>query len=123
MGGFADSSESIAWAIAHGREISGAADDFDFLAWLLKLRTAPFSDRISQDVVLLGAKEDHIVPVTPFYRQAEAFTNVRSLTAQLFTRADHAEAHCHVGNTQMIVRYVINWIEFQLALQNERSRS
>ena len=38
----------------------------------------------------MGAQEDLIVPVEQFYSQVSDLKNVRSLTAQLFTRADHA---------------------------------
>lgn len=113
-------SETAAWAIAHGLEISGSDDGFEFLKWLTHLRTAPFSERIHQDVLLLGAKDDHIVPISQWYDQIGTLTNVRSLTAQLFTRADHAHTHCHVSNTPLIIDYVITWLNFQLRTEAAR---
>lgn len=93
-----EASENVRWAVAHGEEVSGSHDGYSYLAWLRALRTKPFAHLIKQDFLLMGAKEDHIVPMDQFYSQISDLTNVRSLTAQLFTRADHAQAHCHVGN-------------------------
>lgn len=113
-------SETSGWAAEHGREISGAADGFEFLQWLRGMRTGPFSHLIQQDFLLLGAQEDHIVPISQFYQQAEALTHVRSLTAQLFTRADHAHTHCHVANTPLIIAFVLSWLDFQLRAEADR---
>ena len=115
-----EQSETAGWAIAHGIEICGAEDGYGFLTWLRNLRTAPFSERITQDVLLLGAQEDHIVPISQWYDQIGMLRNVKSLTAQLFTRADHAHAHCHVGNTPLVLDFVITWLNFQMRAEEGR---
>lgn len=114
-------SDNIRWAVAHGQEVSGSHDGHSYLTWLRALRTQPFAHLIVQDFLLLGAQEDHIVPLEQFYSQASDLKNVRSLTAQLFTRADHAQAHCHVGNTTMAMDYVINWMNFRLKADTVRA--
>lgn len=113
VGKIVEASEMARWTFDHGVEVSGSADYFGYLGWLKAMRTAPFSHLITQDVLLLAAKEDHIVPSEQFFRQAEAMTNVRSLTTQLFTRTDHAHNHCHVSNTSLLVDYVGMWLGFQ----------
>ena len=85
------------------------------------MRTKPFAEKIDQDFLLFGAQEDHIVPVAQFYSQATDLTKVRSLTAQLFTRADQAHAPCHVGNTPLVVDFVVNWMNFQLRAEKTRA--
>ena len=112
---------NVRWAVAHGQEVSGSHDRYSYLAWLRELRTQPFAHLIEQDFLLMGAQEDHIVPVEQFYNQASDLKNVRSLTAQLFTRADHAQAHCHVGNTPLVIDYVIDWINFRLKAEAVRA--
>jgi pimeloyl-ACP methyl ester carboxylesterase len=116
----AEHSETVGWAIAHGAEICGAEDGFGYLKWLQDLRTAPFSNRITQDFLLMGAQEDHIVPISQWYDQIFTLRNVKSLTAQLFTRADDAHTHCHVGNTPLILDFVITWLNFQLRAEEAR---
>ena len=112
---------SVRWAVAHGQEVSGSHDGYSYLAWLRELRTLPFAHLIEQDFLLMGAREDHIVPIDQFYSQASDLKNVRSLTAQLFTRTDHAQAHCHVGNMPLVTGYVINWINFWLKAESLRA--
>lgn len=113
VGKIVETSEMARWTFDHGVEVSGSNDYFGYLGWLKRMSTAGFSDRITQDVLLLAAKEDHIVPLGQFFGQAEAMTNVRSLTTQLFTRADHAHNHCHVSNTDLLIDYVGMWLGFQ----------
>jgi hypothetical protein len=38
--------------------------------------------------------------------------NVRSQTARLFTRDEHAQNHCQVGNLRLAVDYITDWIDF-----------
>lgn len=104
----------LAWAVAHGRHVSGATSAGALLHWLKRMSTASFSDRLTQDVLLLAGSEDHIVPLGQLHRQAEALTNVRSLTTRLFTANDHAQAHCQVGNLRMVLDCVQSWMDFQL---------
>ena len=113
VGQIIETSEMARWTFDHGVEVSGSNDYFGYLCWLKRMSTAEFSHRITQDVLLLAAKEDHIVPLEQFFRQAEAMTNVRSLTTQLFTRTDHAHTHCHVSNTPLLTDYVGMWLRFQ----------
>lgn len=120
VGKIVETSEMARWTFNHGVEVSGSADYFEYLGWLKEMNTAPFSHKITQDVLLLAAKEDHIVPLEQFFRQAEAMTNVRSLTTQLFTRVDHAHNHCHVSNTSLLIDYVGMWLGFQQRLAADR---
>lgn len=104
----------VAWAVAHGRHVSGATDTCGFLRWLKRMSTASFSDRLTQDILLLAGAEDHIVPLGQLHRQAEALTNARSITTRVFTARDHAQAHCQVGNLRLVLDYVQSWMDFQL---------
>ncbi len=104
----------VAWAVAHGRHVSGATDTCGFLRWLKRMSTASFSDRLTQDILLLAGSEDHIVPLGQLHRQAEALTNARSITTRVFTAQDHAQAHCQVGNLRLVLDYVQSWMDFQL---------
>jgi pimeloyl-ACP methyl ester carboxylesterase len=104
----------LAWACAHGQHISGSASFGDYLRWLKRMTTADISHRLTQDVLLLAGTEDHIVPLRQFHQQAEALTNVRSLTTRLFTAAEEAQAHCQVGALRLVLDYMRSWMDFQL---------
>ncbi|HZZ35639.1 MAG TPA: alpha/beta fold hydrolase, partial [Caulobacteraceae bacterium] len=106
---------SLAWAAAHGRHISGSQSVAEYLRWLKAMSTGSFSGLIRQDVLVMAGTEDHIVPLDQFYKQVAALTNVRSLTARLFTEAEDGQAHCRVGAMRLVLDYMRDWIEFHLA--------
>jgi pimeloyl-ACP methyl ester carboxylesterase len=108
------SSESTAWAIKHGMHISGSGTPSEYLAWLRELSTAAFSPRITQDVLLTAGTEDHIVPLQQFFEQGQTLINARSLTMRLFTAREGAQAHCQVGNIDLLLSYVCDWLDLQL---------
>ncbi len=101
------------WAIRHGMHVAGAADPYEFMLWLRQMNTAPFSDRITQDVLLLAGAEDHIVPLDQLWRQARNLRNARSLTTRVFTAAEQAQNHCQIGNVGLALDFVRSWLDFQ----------
>jgi pimeloyl-ACP methyl ester carboxylesterase len=103
----------LGWALAHGRHVSGAGSTSAYFRWLQRMSTASLSDRLTQDVLLLAGSEDHIVPLSQLYRQAEALTNARSVTTRLFTAQDHAQAHCQVGNLRLVLDCMQRWMDLQ----------
>jgi len=104
----------LSWTLAHGRHVSGTPSTCEYLRWLKRMSTASFSDRLTQDVLLLAGSEDHIVPVAQLYQQAAALTSARSVTARLFTAQDHAHAHCQVGNLRLVLDCMRQWVDFQM---------
>jgi pimeloyl-ACP methyl ester carboxylesterase len=103
-------SPATRWAMHHGMHVSGAADPYEFMQWLRSMSTAAFSERITQDVLLLAGTEDHIVPFHQLWRQARSLTNARSLTLRVFTKAEHAQNHCQVGNVGLALGVVRDWL-------------
>ena len=113
MNALASREPHVGWALAHGMDVSGTTRPSAFVRWLCALRTAPFADRISQDVLLLAGAEDHIVPTHQLARQAAALRSARSVTTRLFTSSEHAAAHCQVGNVGLMLDVVRGWLEVQ----------
>lgn len=67
-------------------------------------------DKIEQDVLVIGAKEDHFIHPRLFHEEYDLLTNVRSLTLKLFTEKQMAGAHCNVGNSKLVLDGILNWI-------------
>jgi hypothetical protein len=59
----------------------------------------------------MAGTEDHLVPLNQFYDQIAQLTQVRSLTARLFTRFDEAQNHIQVGNIGLAVRVITSWLD------------
>jgi len=56
------------------------------------------SDLVKQDVLILSGREDHFIPFKMHDMQVKALTNARSVTARVFTKEEHAQNHCQIGN-------------------------
>ncbi len=69
------------------------------------------SSLITQDVLLLTGRHDHLVPFKMHQLQVKALTNARSVTERVFTAEDHAQNHCQIGNTGLALEEMSNWIE------------
>jgi pimeloyl-ACP methyl ester carboxylesterase len=100
----------LAWAIQQGLHNTGLKTPYGLLKHYQKYETASISSRLTQDVLLMAGAEDHYVPVHQLPDQIATLTNVRSLTARLFTRAEHAQNHCQVGNMGLAFRTMIDWM-------------
>ena len=49
---------------------------------------------------------------TVYYEeQLKALTNARSVTGRLFTEEECAGHHCQIGNVQLVLETIENWIE------------
>ncbi|GAB4378569.1 MAG: alpha/beta hydrolase [Elainellaceae cyanobacterium] len=107
-------SSILDWGIRQGMHIMGTTTPYEFLQATQTYNTIEISDRITADVLLLAGSEDHYVPLPQLYRQAEALTNARSLTTRVFTRAEQAQNHVHVGNLGLSLRFITNWLDYMI---------
>ena len=101
------------WGVSHGMHVSGTRDPYDFFRWAKRMSTKPIAGKITQDFLLLAGADDHLVPVRQFFSQVRTLSNVRSLTARLFTEREQAQAHCQVGNMILAIDFIIDWLTFQ----------
>ena len=110
----AQRSPLLAWNIQQGMHVMGVRTPFEYFQRLKRYTAAEISARVEQDVLLLAASRDHFVPLEMFYRQIEALSNVRSLTARLFTEAEQAQNHCQAGNVGLALRVMVDWLDLVL---------
>lgn len=101
----------IEWVFTQGLNVTGSQTPYEYLNKIMRYNTREISGQVDQDVLLMVAKEDHYVPLEQFSEQIETLTNVRSLTTRMFTRKEHAQNHCHVGNVGLSAEVMLNWIE------------
>lgn len=101
------------WGVSHGMHVSGTRDPYDFFRWTKQMTTRSIAPRITQDFLLMGGADDHLVPLRQFFRQARNLPNVRSLTTRLFMAGEQAQAHCQVGNMGLAIDFMVDWLLFQ----------
>ncbi len=83
----------------------------DAVRWLLGMnRHHISSDKVTQDVLLVGGENDTFQPVKLLRKQEKALTNARSVTTKIFTKAQHADMHCQMGNLTLAMSEIEAWI-------------
>jgi alpha-beta hydrolase superfamily lysophospholipase len=102
----------VNWGVRQSMYLLGVKTPYEYLQKLKIFNKGDHFHLIKQDVLLLAGTEDFGIPVEQFYGQIEALKNVRSLTARLFTRDEQAQNHCQVGNLELALDVIVNWIEF-----------
>jgi len=83
----------------------------ELFAAIDSLRTDDVSADVKQDVLLMAGSADHYVPVSQLGDQLLSLTHARSLTARLFTEAEHAQNHCQIGNLGLSLRVIVDWLD------------
>ncbi len=68
------------------------------------------SDSVKQDVLILTGRKDHMVPFKMHNLQIKALTNARSVTGRIFTKEEHAQNHCQIGNIGLALDAMVKWI-------------
>ncbi|MGD9900552.1 MAG: alpha/beta hydrolase [Calditrichaceae bacterium] len=69
------------------------------------------SDKVRQDVLILTGRNDHFIPFKMHGMQVKALTNAKSVTARIFTKKEHAQNHCQIGNIALALDVMVKWIK------------
>lgn len=86
-------------------------DPMDAVDWFLGMNAAHLgSERVNQDVLVLCGEHDAFQPPILARAQAAALTAARSVTVRTFTRAEHADQHCQMGNLDLACRVLTDWL-------------
>jgi alpha-beta hydrolase superfamily lysophospholipase len=103
------------WGLQEGMHVTGTSSPYEFFQKIKQFHTVDVSPLVKQDILLLAGSEDHYVPTGQFYQQVKMLRNARSLTARLFTRSESAQNHCQVGNYGLVLRAIVNWLDWMRA--------
>lgn len=99
------------WGIQQGMHVTGSASPSEYFFKLKAYNTRKISQRVTQDTLIMAGAEDHFVPLEQFFDQLPLLVNARSVTAQIFTRADQAQSHCQIGNLGLALTQIIGWVD------------
>ena len=104
------STPMIEWQINHAMYAFGADNAYDLFRVARQFQIADIGEKIEQDFLLIGAREDHLIPASLYKDEIDALTNVRSLTFRLFTEHENAGTHCSAGNVKLVLDFIDWWI-------------
>lgn len=99
------------WGLRHGMYAYAALNPYEYLRKLNQFQITDVGHLIDQDVLVLGANQDHFIDYKLFKDELDVLTNVSSLAFRLFTERECASNHCNAGNTKLTLDTMINWIE------------
>lgn len=69
------------------------------------------SARVDQDVLLMTGENDAFQPPKLHHKQKEALVNARTVTSRIFTKEEHADQHCQMGNLGLALEVILDWLE------------
>lgn len=101
----------IDWGIKHGCYAYEARDAYGYAKKLKLYDLEPVADKITQDILIIGANQDHFIDYRLIGREINMLKNVKSLTFRLFTDQEDAQNHCNVGNGKIVLDTICNWME------------
>lgn len=83
----------------------------DGVRWILNMnKNHVSSERVTQNALLITGEKDAFQPVKLLRKQEAALTNAKSITTRVFTKAEKAHMHCQMGNLNLALNYVEQWI-------------
>lgn len=101
----------VDWGLKHGIYAYEAKDPYNYAQKLQQYDLKPIADQISQDMLILGANQDHFIDYRIIGREINLLTKVKSLTFRLFTDQENGQNHCNAGNTKLVLDTICHWIE------------
>lgn len=69
------------------------------------------SERVEQDVLLLGGENDAFQKPVLLTRQEEALGNAKSVATRIFTREEQGDQHCQIGNLGLALQTMAEWLD------------
>lgn len=102
---------AIRHALRHINYIAPGDEPYDAIRWMLSMNKENLpAERIQADVLLLCGAHDAWQPPKLLNKQAAALVNARSVSTRIFTKAEHADQHCQMGNIQLSLDVMTRWL-------------
>lgn len=81
----------------------------EYFNCIKQYNTRDLSKMIRQDTLVLAGASD--IYTVFLQEQVEALVNAKTVESRLFTKEEHADHHCQIGNTKLVLDVIIEWIE------------
>lgn len=117
-----EQNELVKWNLMHGMYAYGASDPVGYVKKIREFTLKGIGDKITQDMLIIGGKDDHMIMPHLIHEEYDLLPNVRSLAFQLYSNKDDAGSHCGIGNMKLILDTMISWIQ-QVNTKNEHLKS
>lgn len=99
-------------AINNALYIQNKKEPYDAVKWFLDMNKNHLkSELVTQDVLLLGGENDAFQPPILLKKQEEALVNANSVESRIFTKDEHADQHCQMGNIELPLATIVKWLD------------
>jgi len=103
------------WFFNHLMHITGSETPLEAAIVLSKFSEENLhSELVTQDVLILTGRDDHLVPYKMHDMQVRALVSARSVTPLVFTEASQGHMHCQIGNLGLALDLILDWLESDL---------
>jgi len=68
-------------------------------------------ERITQDVLILSARNDHFVPIKLHKMMIKSLKNAKTVKGIIYKKETSAHNHCQIGNIPLVCKDVLKWLE------------
>ena len=100
------------WYFSNLIYMTGSERPIDAIRYLTRMTAeALHCDRITQDVLILTGRDDHLIPLKMHKKQVGALVNAKSVTERVFCKDSHASNHCQIGNMPLNLQAMTEWID------------
>lgn len=107
-----ESDPQMKWFFDHLMHVTNKSEPIDAANVLAQINEKNLhSDQVTQDVLILTGKDDHLVPFKMHNLQVKALKNAASVTPKVFTNEVQGHNHCQIGNVGLALSVVIDWLE------------
>jgi len=113
-----EKSELVKWNLMHGMYAYGAKDPVGYVKKVRKFTLKGVGDKVTQDMLILAGRDDHMIMPSLFCEEFDLLPNVRSLALQMYSNMDDAGSHCNMGNMKLALDTMIRWMD-QMDDKNE----
>ena len=92
--------------------IQNKTEPYEAAAWMMAMNKEHIcSHLVNQDVLLLGGENDAFQPPILLSKQQDALINAQSITTRIFTVQEHADQHCQIGNLNIVLHAITDWLD------------
>lgn len=107
-----ESDSQSAWFFDHLMHITNKETPIEAADVLAEINEKNLhSELVTQDVLILTGRDDHLVPFKMHDMQVKALANAASVTPKIFTSDVRGQNHCQIGNFGLTLEVVLQWLE------------
>ena len=100
------------WLVENSKFISKIDQPFDAMMKMFDMTEGNSQpSKITQDVLILSAKNDHFVPIKMHKMLIKKLTNAKSVKGIVYDKDTNANNHCQIGNIPLVCKDILNWLE------------